>query len=120
MVGSSEPKKRAFLKGSQSRSWTTFVECISASGRALRPGIIFKGKELQKQWFLQEFRRIADWYFITSENGWTDNAIGLSWLQDVFQPQTAPSDPSDVRLIILDGHRSYASVRRAPNPLIFT
>jgi hypothetical protein len=30
----------------------------------LAPGIIFKGKQLQKQWFLEEFKQIADWYYI--------------------------------------------------------
>ncbi|KID93692.1 DDE superfamily endonuclease, CENP-B-like protein, partial [Metarhizium majus ARSEF 297] len=47
VVGSAEPKKKAFLKGSQSRTWTLFIEAITANGHALKPGIIFKGKKLQ-------------------------------------------------------------------------
>ncbi|XP_044721129.1 tc5 transposase DNA-binding domain-containing protein [Hirsutella rhossiliensis] len=42
-VGSSDPKRKTLLKGPQSRSWTTFIEAITADGRALTPGIIFKG-----------------------------------------------------------------------------
>ncbi|KAG6990319.1 hypothetical protein FOFC_02347 [Fusarium oxysporum] len=108
VIGSSDPKKKAMLKGVQSRTWTSFIEAVTATGRALKPGIIFKGKELQKQWFLNEFELIADWHYITSPNGWTDNHIALEWLKDVYLPQTEPRDASDARLIILDGHGSHA------------
>ncbi|KAM5529027.1 transposase [Fusarium oxysporum f. sp. phaseoli] len=108
VIGSSDPKKKALLKGVQSRTWTSFIEAVTATGRALKPGVIFKGKELQKQWFLNEFELIADWHYITSPNGWTDNHIALEWLKDVYLPQTEPRDASDARLIILDGHGSHA------------
>ncbi|RKL20918.1 hypothetical protein BFJ72_g14959 [Fusarium proliferatum] len=108
VIGSSDPKKKALLKGVQSRTWTSFIEAVTATGRALKPGIIFKGKKLQKQWFLNEFELIADWHYITSPNGWTDNHIALEWLKDVYLPQTEPRDASDARLIILDGHGSHA------------
>ncbi|XP_044723998.1 DDE superfamily endonuclease domain-containing protein [Hirsutella rhossiliensis] len=90
VVGSADPKRKALLKGPQSRNWTSFIEAITADGRVLTPGIIFKGKELQKQWFLTEFGKIADWHYITSPNGWTDNHIAIE-------------------LIILDGHGSHAT-----------
>jgi hypothetical protein len=72
IVGSSDPKVKALLKSSQTRTWTSFIEAVTAIGRALTPGIIFKGKELQAQWFLDEFKQSANWYFITSPNGWTN------------------------------------------------
>ncbi|KAJ0127419.1 hypothetical protein HZ326_29481, partial [Fusarium oxysporum f. sp. albedinis] len=81
VVGSADPKRKAFLKGPQTRNWTSFIEAVTADGRALVPGIIFKGKELQKQWFLDEFKQIADWYYITSPNGWTDDHISIEWLE---------------------------------------
>ncbi|KAJ3454823.1 hypothetical protein MRS44_013423 [Fusarium solani] len=109
VIGSSDPRRKAFLKGSQSRTWTSFPEAVTATGRLLKPGIIFKGKELQRQWFIDEFRKIADWYYITSDNGWTDNHIAVEWLKEVYLPQTQPEDESDARLIILDGHRSHVS-----------
>ena len=109
VIGSSDPKRKAFLKGSQSRAWTSFIEAVTADGRLLKPGIIFKGKELQQQWFVDEFKMIADWYYITSDNGWTDNHIAVEWLKEVYLPQTRPEDESDARLIILDGHGSHVS-----------
>jgi hypothetical protein len=89
VIGSSDPKRKAFLKGSQSRAWTSFIEAVTTDGRLLKPGIIFKSKELQQQWFIEEFRKIADWYYITSENGWTDNHIAVEWLKEVYLPQTS-------------------------------
>ena len=111
VLGSSESNS-ALVKSNQGRIWTTFIECVSATGVALDPAIIFKGKSLQSQWFLEEFKKIADWSFITSENGWTDNDIAISWLENVYLPQTTPllTDPSDARLLILDGHKSHTSV----------
>ncbi|RKK11243.1 hypothetical protein BFJ66_g18304, partial [Fusarium oxysporum f. sp. cepae] len=52
---------------------------------------------------------IADWYYITSDNGWTDNHIAVEWLKEVYLPQTQPADESDARLVILDGHGSHVS-----------
>ncbi|KAF6525580.1 hypothetical protein BFJ70_g17258 [Fusarium oxysporum] len=69
VIGSSDSKGKAFLKGSQSRTWTTFTEAVTANGRLLKPGIIFKGRDLQQQWFMDEFRKIANWHYITSDNG---------------------------------------------------
>ena len=45
-VGSSETKE-ALSKHPESRIWTTIIECISATGKALLPLFIFKGKDIQ-------------------------------------------------------------------------
>jgi hypothetical protein len=108
-VGSSDSKQKALLKSPQTRAWTSFIEAVTATGHILVPGIIFKGQNLQVQWFLDKFKSLADWYIITSPNGWTSNYIGYSWLIDVYDPQTKPVDPSDTRLIIMDGHGSHAT-----------
>lgn len=110
VVGSADLKKKALLKGPQTRIWTSFIEAITADGRALTPGIIFKGKELQVQWFNKEIKKLAPWYYITSPNGWTDDHVGIQWLKKIYLPQTKPKDESDARLIILDGHGSHATV----------
>ncbi len=34
-----------------SKTWTSFIECVSAVGIVLRPLLIFKGKGVQQQWF---------------------------------------------------------------------
>ncbi|KAF6528576.1 hypothetical protein HZS61_008878 [Fusarium oxysporum f. sp. conglutinans] len=89
------------------------MEAVTATGRLLKPGIIFKGKELQQQWFIDELKEVADWYYITSDNGWTDNHIAIEWLREVYLGQMQPEDGSGARLIILDVHRSHVSVGTA-------
>ena len=99
VVGSSKINPtRAYIKGSQSRNWTTIIECIGAAGvasaaeqqppRALTPVVIFKGASVQQQWFKREFNH--PWLFTSSENGWTSNEIAIEWLNQVFIPETAP------------------------------
>jgi hypothetical protein len=108
IVGSSDSKKKTLLKSPQTRAWTSFIEAVTATGRALTPAIIFKGKELQAQWFLDEFKQLANWYLIISPNGWINNHIGYFWLTDVYNLLTKPEDLLDTRLIIMEGHGSYA------------
>src|SRR5205814_334362 len=99
--------KATNVKGNQSRSWTSLIETISATGKALSPVIIFKGKSVQVQWFKAEVAR--PWYYTYSENGWTSNAIALEWLEKVFIPETKPLDASEPRLLIVDGHGSHTT-----------
>jgi hypothetical protein len=42
-----------------------------------------------------------------SENGWTDNELGLTWLKNVFEKHTAHRTKGVYRLLILDGHGSH-------------
>lgn len=105
-VGSSATKV-ALAKHPESRIWTTIVECISASGASLPPLVIFKGKDVQQQWFPDDdgaLDFLRTWRFTTSENGWTSNAIALEWLTKVFIPSTTTTAP---RLLVVDGHGSH-------------
>jgi DDE superfamily endonuclease len=48
-----------------------------------------------------------DWLYTTSENGWTSNNIGLLWLKEVFLIKSAIEDPSQTRILLLDGYGSH-------------
>lgn len=92
------------------RGWTTIIECISATGEALHPLVIFKGLSVQKQWFpLENQERFEPWRFHTTQKGWTDDATGVKWLKDIFLPNTAPITPGNRRLLVLNGHGSHAT-----------
>jgi len=97
-------KKKAYVKSPENREWVSIIESISADGRKLQCLVIFKGKNLQTTWFPSE--SVPDWFYTTSENGWTSQSIGLEWLQRIFIPQT-DTDPQRYRLLILDGHGSH-------------
>ena len=89
------------------------IECISTSGRLLSPWIIFKGKQHQKAWHdsLQQGGN-SDGFTAVSDNGWTDNELGLEWLEKLFELQTRSlSRTSKYRLLIFDGHASHISTK---------
>lgn len=106
-VGSSDPKCMALLKGPQSRRWTSFIEAITANGRVLKLGTIFKGKKTLETVVLGRTLENS----IASTNGWTDNHISVEWLKTVYLPQSQPANESDARLLILHGHGSHATAR---------
>ena len=92
-----------------SRAWTSFIECISALGVILPPAVIYRGGDVQQQWFPVEKDEFKDWLFTATDNGWTNQVVALEWLQRVFIPRTRPQDPTQARLLILDGHNSHTS-----------
>lgn len=88
MVLGSSATKKVLVKSTQDRAWVTLIEACTAAGHLLHPGIIYKGKNIQGQWFEKDMKRtIPDWQVITSPNGWSSNEIAVKWLEDVFIPQ---------------------------------
>jgi len=98
-------KRRAVIGVPPRQEWVSIIECVSAAGRSLPPAVIFKGEGLQSSWLTD---LVDGWHYATSENGWTSNDLGLSWLRDVFLPQTG--DASHPRMLVIDGHGSHLSV----------
>jgi len=92
-----------------SRVWTSFIECISAAGVALKPLIIWKGKTCQEQHYPKDLGPFEGWKFTYTDRGWTNNAIALEWLLKIFIPSTQPENPSDFRLLVVDGHGSHTT-----------
>jgi hypothetical protein len=88
------------------REWVTVIKCINASGWSLPPMIIFSGKVHQSQWY-QDID--PDWLIGLSDNGWTNNELGLLWLEKVFEKHTMTRAQGKYRLLILDGHTSHES-----------
>ena len=75
------------------REWVTALESISASGWALPPTLIFKGKQYNQAWFTG---LPPDWRFEISTNRWTTNEISLRWLQKLFIPSTSIVRAEDI------------------------
>ncbi|KAL2695218.1 hypothetical protein AAEP93_003971 [Penicillium crustosum] len=95
--------RRAVLQP-RNREWVTTIECINASGWALPPCVIFKGKFFIESWFEG---LPGDWRFEVSPNGWTSDQIGLRWLEKLFIPSTSLRTKGEYRLLILNGHGSH-------------
>jgi len=89
------------------REWVTAIEAVNASGWALPPMVIFKGKVHMASWYGKELP--DTWLIGVSDNGWTTNELGFTWLQKLFEQYTAQRTVGRYRLLILDGHSSHAT-----------
>lgn len=105
VVTSSDRVGRAATIQPGNREWVTTIECVNASGWSIPPLIILAAKRHQASWY----RDIpGDWTIAVSDNGWTTDLLGLSWLEH-FNNHTKSRTAGVHRLLILDGHSSHAT-----------
>jgi len=100
--------------GSGNREWVTSTECVSLTGRKLPSWTIFKGKTNQDKWHAT-MKRIGQensgYHICFSENGWTNNELGVEYLEKHFDPHTKLQIKGKSRILILDGHDSHISMK---------
>jgi hypothetical protein len=89
------------------REWITVIQAINAEGQSIAPFIIGAGQYHLANWY-QESHLPGDWVIATSQNGWTNNQLGLEWLKH-FDRSTTKRSNARYRLLILDGHESHHS-----------
>ncbi|KAF1982089.1 DDE-domain-containing protein, partial [Aulographum hederae CBS 113979] len=95
-----------------SRNWITIIATICADGTCLPPGIIYAGAgDLQHTWLL-EWTPDKETFFSSTSTGWTNNELGLSWLEKVFDPYTKRKvrNSRAYRLLFIDGHGSHLTI----------
>ncbi|OJJ98564.1 hypothetical protein ASPACDRAFT_122421 [Aspergillus aculeatus ATCC 16872] len=100
---------KPFLIQPGNREWVTLIKYINASGWALPPYIIVKGKMYMEAWYKGNVPHF--WRINTSPNGWTSNEIGLHWLEYYFISLIKKRRVGKYSLLILDGHNSYLTPR---------
>jgi hypothetical protein len=89
------------------REWITVIQAINAEGQSIAPFIIGAGQYHLANWY-RECDLPGDWVIATSQNGWTNNELGLEWLKH-FDRSTKNRSTGPYRLLILDGHESHHS-----------
>ncbi|OBS16237.1 hypothetical protein FPOA_13041 [Fusarium poae] len=89
------------------REWITVIQAINAEGQSIAPFIIGAGQYHLANWY-RECDLPGDWVIATSQNGWTNNQLGLEWLKH-FDRSTTKRSVGSYRLLILDGHESHHS-----------
>jgi DDE superfamily endonuclease len=94
-----------------SREFITLLACVSAIGKKIPAGLLYKGEsyDLRDTW-VQDLEDSDDFFFGASSNGWSNDAFGLKWLTQVFDPATRPTSPRTKRLLIVDGHSSHINM----------
>jgi hypothetical protein len=105
VVTGAERRARPELVQPGDREWVTVIQSICSDGSYTPPFIIYKGRVHISAWY-EEASIPRNWKLSVSENGWTNNALGLEWLKH-FNAHTKTRQVGVYRLLILDGHESH-------------
>jgi hypothetical protein len=123
MLGTTGRSKRVFSKRlwqqkrtrqalqDGSREWISILASVCADGTMLSPGIIYEGKSgIQNTWLQDLIPGEHHASFAHSASGWSNNNLGLAWLEQVFNCETQHKARRRWRLLILDGHASHLTL----------
>ena len=93
------------------REFISLLACICADGSCCPPALIYQGKsyDLQSSW-IEDLQESEQAFFAASEHGWTNDALGLQWLEKLFDRHTKDKAGNRRRLLILDGHSSHVNM----------
>lgn len=93
------------------REWVTLLACICADESTLPPGIIYAatGRAVQASWVASIDKKEHQVHFTTSPNSCTNNDLGLTWLEQVFERYIKGKARRKWRLLIIDGHGSHVT-----------
>ena len=105
VVTGAERRARPELVQPGDREWVTLIQSICAAGYATPLVIIYKERVHISAWY-EETDIPYNWKLSVSENGWTNNTLGLEWLKH-FDAYTKTRKVGVYRLLILDGHESH-------------
>jgi hypothetical protein len=88
------------------------LACICGDGSALPPGLLFPAanKAIYSSWVEDIEVQKHEIFIGSSPTGWSNNNIGLAWLEQVFDRYTKPQAGRSWRLLILDGHGSHVTM----------
>ena len=96
-----------------SREFISLLATICADGTALTPSLIYQGTtyDLQDTWLEDYDHSSEEAYFAASQKGWTNEDLGLSWLEKIFEPATRSKAGYSKCLLIVDGHSSHVNMK---------
>jgi hypothetical protein len=94
------------------REWITVLASVCADGSTLPPTLIYQAKNgaIRDTWVESITSGEHAVHVVSSPSGWTNNDIGLSWIQQVFDRYTKEKCRRSYRLLILDCHGSHVTM----------
>ena len=98
---------RTYRGAGVKRTLVTAIECISADRRCLDPLIIWPAITHRSTWTTHPS---PGWHFACSKTGYTDTHVNLSWMQNIFEPQTKRLAGDNPRILINDGFGTHESL----------
>ena len=108
VVTGSERRGRPKAVQPGNREWVTLITAINAAGWTIPPFLVFAGQYHLSAWYEEEDIP-RDWVIAVSDNGWTNNELGVEWLKH-FNAYTKTRVVGARRLLVLDGHESHHSL----------
>ena len=86
---------------SGNKNQITVIACVSATGQAIPPFVIFDAKSLNREWMKDQ---VPGTTYGCSPKGWVDTVLFEGWLTDHFLLNAVGARPL---LLLLDGHSSH-------------
>ena len=104
LLGASQDGNREFI---------TLIPAINVLKLHIPPALIYQSDSgtLMSTWLDDYDDQDLTAYFGTSEKGWSNDNMGIYWLQYVFDRHTKPMAGLHRRLLIVDGHNSHVNMR---------
>ena len=97
------------------REWITLIGAICMDGTPPPPSIINQADSgnLQDTWLDGFDPKEHACFFTSSHTGWTNEELGYSWLEKVFDRATKEKthDGRDLRLLFVDGYNSHVNMK---------
>ena len=85
----------------------TVALCVTASGKALTPMIVFKGKP-KARIMMREFPKYPlGMEYACQENAWMDETVMLQWVNKVLKPYVDNAPEGIVPILFLDSYRCH-------------
>lgn len=94
-------QKKVRYRTTGNKSQITVVGCVSATGQAIPPFVIFDAKCLNIEWTKGE---VPGTTYGLSTKGWIDSELFRGWLVDHFLKNAVAARPL---VLLLDGHSSH-------------
>jgi hypothetical protein len=103
--------RAALQDGNQ--EWITMIAACCATGEPLPPGLIYAAAsgKIQSTWVADIKAGKHDVFVASTPSSWSNNNVGLAWLEQVFNRCTKEKARRgrDYQLLILDGHGSHVT-----------
>jgi hypothetical protein len=91
-----------------SRDRITVLATIGADGSSLDPAVIYERKGALRSGWVHDVEAGKHQVVCTaSPSGWSNNDVGLVWLEQVIDRRTKRKARSNYRILIVDGHGSH-------------
>jgi hypothetical protein len=94
-----------------SREFITVLACCCADGSSLPPGLIYASAAgaIRSSWVADIEAGNHEVFVTSTPSGWSNDDVGLAWLEQVFQRCTKQQSGRR-RLLVLDGHGSHLTM----------